>query len=288
MKKQQLIIVVVLLLMLTGSPVGANGGPHGGYASTVQQCAACHRAHTAVGSSLILFPSFYELCISCHGSGASGADTNVIDGVYSPSGRGLNGGGFVYARMNTDYNGPLSGTVTSSHGVTGEPGTVWGEGLVGPGKTMSLECVHCHDPHGNKSYRILRESLGVVSQTDELTKSYDTATYGTGQGSWGISRFCAACHTQYMSPTSIYDAGDGSGSRVRYRHGVDIQQNPGYTTSLPLGDDGTLENEIICLTCHVAHGTSASVSAIASVAPANDSTLLRLDNRGVCEDCHSK
>lgn len=72
-----------------------------------------------------------------------------------------------------------------------------------------------------------------------------------------------------------------------------------------------LEDYMGCLTCHFAHGTSAvmtgwananlvntsataswtvapKVGAPAGVAPNFSSSLLRLDNRGVCEGCHNK
>jgi hypothetical protein len=61
---------------------------------------------------------------------------------------------------------------------------------------------------------------------------------------------------------------------------------------------------IECLTCHNAHGASTVMTGWANVAdpandlrvntglggvpPTNDSALLKLDNRGVCETCHNK
>jgi len=54
----------------------------------------------------------------------------------------------------------------------------------------------------------------------------------------------------------------------------------------------------MCITCHVSHGSNAAMaSSITSqsspgfgqvAAPNLDSTLLRVDNRGVCQSCHSK
>ena len=46
---------------------------------------------------------------------------------------------------------------------------------------------------------------------------------------------------------------------------------------------------VTCLTCHYAHGSAAQATGWASnVAPTNDSALLFLDNRGVCQSCHQK
>ena len=53
----------------------------------------------------------------------------------------------------------------------------------------------------------------------------------------------------------------------------------------------------VCIQCHVAHGSNATASRAASFAElpggtesatanANDSRLLRLNSRGVCQMCH--
>ena len=52
-----------------------------------------------------------------------------------------------------------------------------------------------------------------------------------------------------------------------------------------------------CITCHTSHGSNALMTSVittqssplnAAPAPYLDSTLLRLDNRGMCEACHAK
>jgi predicted CXXCH cytochrome family protein len=49
----------------------ANGGPHGDYLALTDDCAGCHRVHTAPGARL-LFAQTNALCFTCHdGSGAS-------------------------------------------------------------------------------------------------------------------------------------------------------------------------------------------------------------------------
>ncbi len=141
----------------------------------------------------------------------------------------------------------------------------------------------------------------------------------------GIANFCIACHTQYTTTEGItnssgtwiksgqYNAGDGKGKIKRFRHGMwqlmstnigspasgqgvsilanlndssrvrlPLEQSNGYTSDIKIYDN------LACLTCHQSHGTAASMSTNATVAPANSSTLLRLNNRGVCEACHNK
>jgi len=180
---------------------------------------------------------------------------------------------------------------------------------------MPLSCVRCHDVHGNPNYRMLQQRLhpphldnpdpnGLV-----LVKSFEPGgdtpddpavyqpEYTTPAYKLGLDDWCTGCHFLYnqqqSDPAWPFDAWDGAGKVIRYRHkmktgitGVTSDSGVEYnlTTSLPLESD-----KLFCLTCHRAHGTPATVEGFAQgVRPAMDSTLLRLDNRGVCEDCHKK
>ena len=60
-------------------PSAATGAPdaiHGPYSITTDQCAACHRGHTAQAPNLLVKGSQSALCFTCHGA-AAGATTNV-------------------------------------------------------------------------------------------------------------------------------------------------------------------------------------------------------------------
>ncbi len=300
----------VLVFLLGIGLAAADNGPHGGYTPTTDACAGCHRAHTALGPNLLKASTVADLCFSCHGSTASGADTNVADGIYmerdtvteSPAegvdNRGLKGGGFVNALMDTDWNlttPPVLTSTTSSHIYDGSPGTLWGNGAIGSGPgtaNFTLTCTNCHDPHGSGNYRILRPiptgsgATTGVTIPDESSKIYtisnaDGEYFGENYGSRAqyLSQWCAQCHTRYLasSGSARTDSGDPI---FRYRH-------------------TTLSFSVSCLACHVAHGTTAKMTGFAangvlwpdgSNAPAGDSrsSLLRLDNRGVCEQCHLK
>lgn len=157
----------------------------------------------------------------------------------------------------------------------------------------------------------------------------------------GMSGWCAACHTQYLqktgavydpapglpmetemsslvaSETLAYDSLDGWGAVVRHRHPVNVpltnylgQRSLVVTDNpLPLAHDpadvATNDDSdwIDCLTCHVAHGSNATMSGYANIADntdpeadsgtgglpvTSDNALLRGDNRYVCEVCHNK
>lgn len=319
------------LLLWVGDAL-ANGGPHGAYTATTGACASCHRTHRASATN-ILSASDTAFCLTCHGTGATGADTNVSDGVYEGTaygtqGAGLNGGGFSYAKQDTSLSGlASSGPVTSIHSVQGtvsytSTATMWGAGSInsGAGYAYDLHCVSCHDPHGGSNYRLIRSTVNgvavTVSQTDETSKSYTSPTYfkAPGAGQWEISSLCGACHTRYDS-TAGGSGDNSSGDNIfTYRHRIDAPSGSSVNgiyyafpsgISLPVstvnGGPSTISPDnraLVCLTCHYAHGTKAVMGASSGVVPWPNgadapngnarSSLLRLDNRGVCENCHSK
>ena len=161
--------------------LAANSGV--GFISTAAgRCASCHRAHTAKASMLLKLAQ-PALCYSCHDG--SVASTNVIDGndqsQSNTGGLALRGGGFKNARIDSGNASktmgaldPASGRIattaqlipalavgaptTSTHQIDGlTAGTAWGNGPSGTlGKSLTLECGSCHDPHGNGNFRILR------------------------------------------------------------------------------------------------------------------------------------
>jgi len=192
--KRLLLLGVGSALMFTMGGVGpaqADNGPHrstaalagstGNLLSTPgTRCAGCHRAHTAKAEYL-LKEAQPALCYTCHAAGM-GAVTDVANGVENGTGLALRGGGFntaaIGAGLATKDMGavdPVSGrmatlnqqipalavpaTSTSKHQIDGlTSGTAWGNGATGSGigKSLTLECGSCHDPHGNGNYRILR------------------------------------------------------------------------------------------------------------------------------------
>ena len=323
MKKNLLVIPLVLLLMVMGvSLASANGGPHGDYTATTDSCAGCHRTHTAVGPRLLVSDSTYNLCMSCHGSTATGANTNVVDGFYLSS-RDDDFGNPNHGAANTPDNSPLLGggfvnydgqSSTSAHDMIGDDNTLtaWGYGVdrgIGAAITdIQFSCASCHDPHGSGNYRILNEEVNgvaiTVEQVDEDAKDYDTEQWGAG-----TSELCAACHTSYHetaanvgSDESVQDYGGGFTHRVDMPYHYRSNDNPetvGFTDTygdnvrVPVAQTGS-GDLVVCMTCHLPHGSSASMDGIADGAgvpgetSATDSALLRLDNRAVCEACHQK
>lgn len=318
--KKFLIVVFLVAVMAVASAgmAGADGGPHGNYTTTTDACAGCHRAHTASGPNLLIAADTYTLCMTCHGTAGTGADTNVEDGYFlstrSPS---------TVGTANTNDNAPLLGggfanykgvATTSNHDATGATDQAWGYGAAGTRGVLAamadgtLDCASCHDPHGSTNYRILKDTINgsavAVAQVDEgAAKDYDTEQWGAG-----TSTLCAACHNAYHRTNAGQGSINDGGS---YTHRVDMSFSYGGNVNpdtvgfgglnLPLADVDlvTTNDTVVCQTCHLPHGTSAQMTGFADGGPtgtgtlpgnttATDSALLRLDNRGVCEVCHQK
>ena len=158
-----------------------------------------------------------------------------------------------------------------------------------------------------------------------------------GTAGKSLSSWCSACHEGYDNQSSSkdygsYEASGNVGAQVRHRHPVDITltqgdailnipaQEASIDKRIPLETNpgvGTVrDGQVGCLTCHLAHGSSqtmtgwaaASLGHAAPFMPVLDTTpgvepdkadnaagnvfgtsaLLRANNRGVCERCHNK
>ncbi len=307
-----LVVIAAGIWLAAAASVSADNGPHAKGAPAIPDgCAGCHRAHTATGPSLVS-SSQPGLCLACHGAAGTGADTDVEDGVLRSTGGALRGGGFLYARINTSDATPGSigviGAPTPAPPVTSwhtyddtTSGTLWGNGPISStpnaGPAYTLRCGACHDPHGNGAYRVLQpipSGSGATTPVvipDEATKTYTTTNY------WDVSyvdaatmsAWCAQCHTRYQAGPGA-ELTPTADAIFAYRHAsVGTGTDPKY---------GAIPG---CLQCHVAHGTDAATTAGPNnsgglawpgggtgTTDNNNSRLLRMDNRGICEKCHNK
>src|ERR1035437_9023762 len=124
----------------------------------------------------------------------------------------------------------------------------------------------------------------VSAPTTPLTAAEKLEPAGTVTDGFlgGISAWCTTCHTRYLSAGASVVTGDAI---YTSKHRSDEQAN--YKPD--------------CIQCHVAHGTNAAMTEAAAAVTAPDGTktgavattayqnssLLRVDNRGTCLMCHA-
>lgn len=270
------------------------------------------------------------VCLTCHGPSA-GASTDVVDGIgYEAGGTrngnrstapgALRGGGFDFALIGTGIatkDTYLCGSTlrsrnqripvlavgrvtTSSHRVTG---TATGNAATGSGAggAVALHCGSCHDPHGNGNgnYRILRPipanagtstAAVAVRIPDSSVKVYTTTNYWLS-GDAGV-------------PPVVNGVRQGT----EVTDGFTSSITPWCTTchsSRRTGPESKMNVGTNCITCHVAHGSNASMSEASArertkgatavqvnmsdglAAPGKSSVLLRVNNGVACLMCHN-
>ena len=215
-------------------------------------------------------------------AGASGVDRGVALGA-------LRAGGFVQARIAsgdtvriaymrnaTDVSqlakvpAGAAGGVTSAHlpldAVTGEvvkgSGIAWGNGpdsaTAYAGPSVSMDCVSCHNPHGNGQYRILNTlpspavdginpfvpAAAAAPVTDAaLPPTGDARNYTIIQTNGGGGTLLASQVTALALPNT---AGD------YFRRRVPWNSSTGTSNDAPNGLSATFTTQIStwCLTCH--------------------------------------
>ncbi len=245
-------------------------------------CLSCHGA-AGVGANTNVEAGLFD---------NSWAATTALGTLNDP----LHGGGFVSWQWN--YSDTASyGGVTSVHNQSGPFGptnavAVWGmttttnlsgtRGVQAGSISGGFRCTACHNPHGSTNWRILQTKINgiTVTVTAQGNITSEAGLRYTGlnhQYGAGISAFCGACHSAYHRTTSgqanILDNGTYTHRSERAYGATSTKPNSlefaGYTGvgdggvryTLPFADtnnDG-VNDGFTCLTCHVAHGTSAGL-----------------------------
>lgn len=303
-----------------------NEHAHKYFASDTNQCSQCHSTHVAVGAKLLKQATVDDTCRTCHvGTGskyqvdAGTVDTAAVLKLVSPA------GAFGTTLNPTSPKTPtsahnLGALVNTAPG--GDPtGTgAWAEPL-GCGA-----CHSAHPPRGvpgvtkvSYQYRLLRPTLPNMQQTTDTglvtLTSLPVEAYAVTRADMegvnyvsGLNPFCGGCHADYNTsgitgrpgqlPSGVFDSS-------KYRHAVGKEASFPNTV-LPLENWGrvwdgtrwrgrwtdaggtTFTGELACVTCHKAHATDTLNQDLKPDGSPNHSRLLRLDNRSVCQDCHSK
>jgi predicted CXXCH cytochrome family protein len=254
------------------------------------ECSDCHSNHNSSGGSPMRYdnvadPAQYMLrretaqllCVSCHdGSNAAAPDVvGPVSYVADPAGGFFANSGGVSSPMSHDVG--------------------MGVPVIPPGGTIpvDLDCVTCHDPHGNANYRNLRPdptSTGLppvavtVNETVLANGSNPSSVYVQSNlvDKSGMSAWCNQCHASDPGAGSLSghptdrtiwgavfaDYAYWSGpiaNRVRVENPAD--------NAVPSTDD-----RVFCLSCHKAHGSANNFMTIYADGMTLDST---------CQECHN-
>lgn len=245
-----------------------------------------------------------QLCLACH------------DGkTDAPDVRGANTGNYVRAagqlNVNGDGNEPTGHTIGSS---ANPPGGSW----TNPG----LECIHCHDKHGNGYYRNLLPNPGTA--TGKFV-TYTTGTTYTGTAAiqqlasipmathyavsnihyrqtlvgstdFGLSQWCGGCHGNihgdtgalFTHPEGVTMAQGVADGKVDSTHWFSslASRVPVVSPSDTIpGTASASDNQVFCGSCHKAHGSTNQYSLIYD----DDSTAALEDGTSLnqtCQQCH--
>jgi hypothetical protein len=129
---------------------------------------------------------------------------------------------------------------------------------------------------------------------DETTPQITVgATTGVNSFIGSIAAWCTQCHTRYQTGRSATYANATGDPVFTYRH----RANSVKATSAHTVNGVTYPNQVNtpnCIQCHVAHGSNATAVPnslgvnFPGTSTVEDSALLRISNRGVCQMCHNK
>ncbi|MEW6447821.1 MAG: cytochrome c3 family protein [Bacillota bacterium] len=204
--------------------------PHGPYGAFPAGCAACHVAHASPGATLLKQPTITSLCLACHDG--TGSSYDVVNAVYA---------GFSSTCGAVNYH-PVRGVKD-----------LLGNTAVGE----TIECVHCHNPHGDPTVN------GQVYPR-LLNSSDGTNRYNEGPD------FCLSCHgavdRNFTGETDTY-----------WEDTLGNHRNPNAAHYLTAAEElqpasGT---KVTCVMCHNKHA-------------APNSRLLSKVEESLCWTCHVK
>lgn len=273
---------------------------HSDFTKNTDLCAGCHVTHTAEGPKLIKAANNTELCKICHGPGATGSRYSVWDGTQrlkdgslQPSNGGPVEAGPSVAAWN--FKNVTSSHIDSNSGPF--PGFDTSTYLSEP-----FGCTDCHTPHASyNGYRLLTG----ISNVPVWAWAYNPMGMTKEQIYYEKfdSAYCYNCHALFGKDSGSGHTADPAvdpytGMRDLFRHttyNTDVTTwnsgaaNP--TVPVPLANG----SQIFCLTCHYPHGSTVTGQVYSSYdknmnGQYDDYTtaLKRMDNSGICQNCHKK
>lgn len=274
-------VVIILAVTFAGTRGVFGGEWHYG---TNLVCSDCHTQHNSQNgqpmrtdndptpaSMLLRRGTALDLCLSCH----DGANAEAPD-VVAPVGYVSDCAGGAFATTN--------GTPSAkSHHLNNATPEVPSGGTI----SMILSCTTCHDPHGNDNYRNLRPDptksgltpITVLAiQTNHSNGSNPAQVYVPQNIIYksGISKWCSQCHGAPTHHSVDKPLWASTVADYTTWAGVSLPRVPVHSPSdntVPSSDD-----QVMCLSCHKAHGSDHDHLLIYADGTTQNST---------CGECHN-
>jgi predicted CXXCH cytochrome family protein len=263
-------------------------GIHGPYSQTADQCAVCHRAHTATGPNLLTEAAPQaNLCLTCH------------DGTGAPQ------------NVKADYTGatannPADRAYYQHDALTDVTHTLASEQEFAGVSNRHSTCTDCHNPHQAKGTDSTQTASGWtpsgrlsgvsgVAVTNGAAGTAPSYTFlnGTGAPVTQEYQLCLKCHSGY----TVLPSNSGfTPTRYVLDKGVELNPNNGsYHPVEAAGTNGTakmaaslsgtspyklwnfdVSSTIRCTQCHASNAARSPAPAAGANLPLHTST-----NRGI-------
>ena len=234
-----------------------------------------------------------DVCLNCH---AVGLGAVFATDVLNPADE-KGGGNFIFLledNLNDGHNGalhPIAGDA-AGHNLDAPGYGLATDGTLtaAPGGNFNasqMGCTSCHDPHGNENFRLLYGAGRVVNDFYTFNNAAPTAAgisiffgaesdanHTAYQG--GMSNWCGNCHGDYHNNSAqlVHPSGRALGGTIAQTYNLyngtsDLtggSQATAYLAMVPFDDASntttstagpSASSQIMCLTCHRAHATSA-------------------------------
>lgn len=309
-------IATAMMLTFIGAVTRSSAGLH--HRSVGLVCSDCHVMHynqSGAGPyAKLLKANSTELCLSCH-DGAMGSG-DVAPDVLQEAGPGQ----------------PDLRSAGAFQGLPGEP-TERGHDLLveavpaGGATSLTLNCLSCHDAHGNANYRNLVSAPGGVSglavtavvetETSPTATQYSVGNVAYRDREHGLSAWCGGCHGDFhggsgagnmggsttgdtnqeaVSPWLRHPARGVTLAQGRFNQHIDpnrwfdpLSSRVPVISASAVVPGGTTgsDNEVFCGTCHKAHGSPHKYALIWD----NPETVASEDGAALmetCQQCHYK
>lgn len=192
-------------------------------------------------------PGDYQLCFDCHQNTAK-TGTGFVQSSYDI---------FQFYNKSSNLGAGTYGT-DKGHFIKSPTGTYTFADGTAVNQDYELSCTDCHDKHGSKNKKMLKEKLGdnpnVITLTDASTSDLTVAEERS---------FCQGCHN---GTTHLYNS-----------------TNINTILWNPQANSGHTDTTKKCTLCHGGSGTSAQQAMHGAHAPTNALSTGGQD----CANCHS-